>query len=76
MPDQSRIDLYLGNTYHAINRGNAAEAEAAFRSLINADQTFRAEAEAKLVSLTSAIRQRDHISRVYHDILTRMLNAD
>lgn len=72
MPDP-RVDLYLGNIYHGINKGDAGPAEEAFKRLLDADQTFKTAAEAKLVSLTKSILQRDHVSRVYHDILTRML---
>lgn len=65
--------MYLGAIYHARNRGNATEEEGVFRRRLEADQTLRKQAEAKLASLTKKILDRDHVSRVYHDTLTRCL---
>lgn len=71
----SRIDLYLANHYAAaqLGKGNPAFSEAAFRQLIEADQRFRKEAEAKLALLTKPILDRDHVSRMHHIILQKVL---
>lgn len=73
MPD-TRIDLYLGYWYAAqVGHGDPVVTQKAFRDLIQADQDFRKEAEAKLATYTPVILQRDHVSRVAHDILTKVL---
>lgn len=72
MPD---LNHHLGRIYHAINTGNSAEAEAAFRSDMQAHPELREAAQARLASITDALRKRDYISKVHADILERMINV-
>lgn len=72
---ETRLNLYLANYYAAsqLGKGDRTAVEVAFKQLIDADEDFRKDAKAKLKGLTLAIRQRDHISNIHHDILTRVL---
>lgn len=71
----SRVADLLGAYYAAaqLARGNAADIEQRFRDLIEEDAEFRAEAQSTLDGLTEAITKRDHVSRVYRDILRKVL---
>lgn len=73
----TRTDLYLNNWYHAsqLGQGSPAFVETAFRELIKTDAQLKAEAGAKLASLTDKIVSRDYVSRIHRNFLQKVLNG-
>ena len=67
----STLDDWLGRAYHAKNTGGSVDEKFIF--ILQNDQAMMIEAGKRLASLTDAITQRDYVSKVHRETLTRVV---
>ena len=67
----STLDDWLGRAYHAKNTGGSVDDK--LIDMMTIDPTMKIEAGKRLASLMDAITQRDYVSKVHRETLTRVL---
>jgi hypothetical protein len=68
----STLDDWLGRAYHAKNTGDST-VDDKFLFMLNADPLMKIEAGKRLASITDAVTQKDYVSKVHRETLTRVL---
>lgn len=69
------LDNLLGAIYHAQHKNNvtAGVTEDALVTALRSDSALASEAQAKFASITDNVAKQCYISKVYRDILNRVI---